>query len=64
MLARFEFLFRRAKQALFGLAEQHELAAGHLDLRDAQSFQLRNHVVDRKVVVAVGADSDVQLGRA
>ena len=44
------------------LGEEHELAARHLDLLDAQTFQLDDHVVDGEVVIVVGPDADVQRG--
>ena len=46
------------------LAEQHELAARHLDLANVEPLQLDDHVVDREAVVGVGPDAEIELRAA
>src|ERR1700722_11771151 len=45
------------------MVHQHELAPGHFDLPNPQSFQLHDHRVHGEIVIAVGAYPDVEPSR-
>jgi hypothetical protein len=50
------------KQLLAGVVHQHELAARHFNLFDLQGCELRDHLIESKVVIAVRAHANVEFG--